>query len=67
MFSIDEDGPFAKRSRYNSNMSITSDKPNDSDSECSGDADGDTPDDSESESSDNAGGDVLRRKKKEGS
>ena len=33
-------------------MSITSDKPDDSDSECSGDADGDTPDGSESESSD---------------
>ena len=36
--SIDEDGPCAKRSRYNSNMSITSDKPDDSDSECSANA-----------------------------
>ena len=52
MCSIDEDGPSAKRSRCNSNMSSTSDKPDYSDSECSGDADGDTPDDSESESSD---------------
>ena len=55
--SIDENKPCAKRSRYNSNMSITSDKSDDSDSECSGDADGDTLDDSESESSDNADGD----------
>ena len=51
-----------KRSHYNSNMSITSDKPDYSDSESSDDADGDTPDDSES--SDNADGDFQRRKKK---
>ena len=57
MCSIDEDGPCAKRPCYNSNMSITSDKPDDSDSECSGDADGDTSDNSESESSDDADGD----------
>ena len=62
--SIDEDGPCAKRSRYNSNMSITSDKADYSDNECSGDADGDTPDDSKSKSSDDADGDFLRRKKK---
>ena len=57
MCSIDEDGPCAKCSRYNSNMSINSDEPDYSDSECSGDGDGDTPDDSGSESSDDADGD----------
>ena len=46
-----------KHSRFNLNTNNTSDKPDDSDSECSGDADGDTPDDSESESSDDADGD----------
>ena len=44
-------------------MSITSDKPDYSDSECSGDADGDTPDDSESESSDDADGEQRKKKK----
>ena len=57
MCSIDEDGPCGERSRHNTNMSITSDKPDYSDSECSSDAVGDTPDDSESESSDDADGD----------
>ena len=49
--------PSTKTNLVQNALDITSDKSDDSDSECSGDADGDTPDDSESESSDDVDGD----------